>query len=169
DGDVFGGEAVVDVHAELALRQVADVPHGRLDRVARAQVLADRLGLGGRFDDDERPLAARRLPVLRLRSLRLRHGVDRSSLAAATLRFRLLHLFHVTLLSSHASTLRQNRTRAHLYHPAVVCASLTTSRPAAPPSRRPARSPPARWRARRPSPCAPSPETRPRPSRRRSA
>src|SRR5207244_13163290 len=84
--------------------------------------------LGRRSVDAELPLAGRRLPRLRLRSLRLRHGVGRSSLAAATLRFRLLHLFHVTLLSSHASTLRQNRTRAHLYHPAVVCASLTTSR-----------------------------------------
>src|SRR2546430_8740470 len=38
----------------------------------------------------------------------------RSTLFPYTTLFRSLHHFHVTLLSSHASTLRQNRTRAHL-------------------------------------------------------
>ena len=47
DRHVLGREAVVHIHAELALGEVADVPHGRFDRVATAQVLADRLRLGG--------------------------------------------------------------------------------------------------------------------------
>ena len=36
------------------LGQVADVPDARLDHVIRAQVAGDGLGLGRRFDDDER-------------------------------------------------------------------------------------------------------------------
>ncbi len=54
DGDVLGLEAVLDVDAELAGGQVAEVADGGLHVVAAAQVLADRLGLGGRLDDDER-------------------------------------------------------------------------------------------------------------------
>src|SRR2546422_126727 len=46
DGDVLRREAVLDVHAQLALRQVAHVPHRGLHGVARAEVLADRLRLG---------------------------------------------------------------------------------------------------------------------------
>ena len=41
DGDVLGLEPVVDVHAELAGRQVAQVADRRLHVVAAAQVLAD--------------------------------------------------------------------------------------------------------------------------------
>src|SRR5256885_254571 len=101
DGDVLRREAVVDVHAQLALRQVADVSHGRLDGVARAEVLADRLRLGGRLDDDERAPTSRQGP-----------GLRRARLPAARLRLRVLH---ITLLSSHASTFRQTkRERASL-------------------------------------------------------
>jgi hypothetical protein len=63
---VVGLEAVLDVDGELAERallelrwqvlgldQVADVPHRRLDGVAVAEVLRDRLRLGRRLDDDE--------------------------------------------------------------------------------------------------------------------
>jgi hypothetical protein len=46
-------EPVVHVDAELALRQVPDVPEGSPDGVVAAQVLLDGLRLGGRFDDDE--------------------------------------------------------------------------------------------------------------------
>ena len=35
------------------LRQIANVPNARLDRIVAAQELADRLGLGGRFDDHQ--------------------------------------------------------------------------------------------------------------------
>src|SRR5205823_2832399 len=92
DGDVFGGEAVLDVHAELALRQVAHVPHGRLDRVARAQVLADRLGLGGGFDDDERTFAPGPRPgVSRAGTFRPPRGAATGSAVAGT--FRRLRTF----------------------------------------------------------------------------
>ncbi len=94
DRDVFGREAVLHVHAELALRQVAHVPHGRLHRVTGTQVLADRLRLRGRLDDNERTFP-----------------VGRTGRAASLRRFRGLH---VTLLSRHSSTLRQPRERASL-------------------------------------------------------
>ena len=51
--DVFGLEIRVDVDAELALREVADVSHGRDDLVVTSEIFADRLRLGRRFDDDE--------------------------------------------------------------------------------------------------------------------
>src|SRR5207245_279139 len=57
DRHVLGCEPVLDVNAELALGQVTHVPHGRLDRVAWAEVLPDRLRFGGRFDDHEGPVA----------------------------------------------------------------------------------------------------------------
>ena len=72
--DVQRLEAVVDVDAEPrpglalvrrrdvggALGQVADVPHARLDVVARAEVALDRLGLRRALDDDQS--AHRRTP-----------------------------------------------------------------------------------------------------------
>src|SRR5256886_705203 len=120
------GEVVLDVHAELALRQVAHVPHGRLDRVARAQVLADRLGLGGGFDDDQRTFAPVPRPgVSRARVSRA--GVSRRGHLPALANLHQLHVLYISLFSSHASTLRQNGTRAPLYHPALDCATLTTS------------------------------------------
>ncbi len=53
DGDVGGLEVLLEVHPQLAGRQVADVPHGGDDRVLPPQVLADGPGLGRRFHDDE--------------------------------------------------------------------------------------------------------------------
>src|SRR5881628_845619 len=121
DGHVLGREAVLDVHAELALRQIAQVPHRRLDGVARAQVLADRLGFGGRLDDDECALPA---PALRGRRL----GLPRASLGShghggGGLRTSVipglatgvgLFPFHRFFLSSHASILRQT-TRVRIF------------------------------------------------------
>ena len=49
DDLVLGLEAVLHVHAHLALGQVLDVAHGGLHRVAGAQVLLDGLRLGGRL------------------------------------------------------------------------------------------------------------------------
>ena len=49
DDVVLRLEAVVDVHAHLALGQVLDVAHRGLHRVTGAQVLLDGLGLGGRL------------------------------------------------------------------------------------------------------------------------
>ena len=66
DGDVLGLEPVLDVHAELPRGQVADVADRGLHVVAGAEILADRLGLGGRLDDDERTSApGRSRPGLR--------------------------------------------------------------------------------------------------------
>ncbi len=50
---VLRREIVVDIDAELALGQVPDVPHRRLDLESPSQVLLDGPGLGGRLDDDE--------------------------------------------------------------------------------------------------------------------
>ncbi len=53
---VVGHEVVLDVDAQPAepLAQVPDVAIGGSDGVVAAQVLLDRLRLGGRFDDHER-------------------------------------------------------------------------------------------------------------------
>ena len=48
-----GVEVVLDVDAELALRQVDDVPDRRLHLVVAPEVLLERPRLGGRLDDDE--------------------------------------------------------------------------------------------------------------------
>src|SRR5438093_230860 len=104
DGDVLRREAVLDVHPQLALRQVAHVPHRGLHGVARAEVLADRLRLGRRLDDDERTL-----PRLGLLSL------------------------HITLLNSHASTSRQTtRKRIFTIPPCFAQASSPHRRSVAP-------------------------------------
>ncbi len=47
-------EPVLDVHADLALGQVHHVAHRGLHHVARAQVLLDRLRLGGRLHHHQR-------------------------------------------------------------------------------------------------------------------
>ena len=54
DNLVSGLEVASYVDAELSLGQIADVPERRFDDVAAAEVLADRLRLGGRLDDYER-------------------------------------------------------------------------------------------------------------------
>jgi hypothetical protein len=46
-------EVVLEVHTELALRQVPDMSIGGTDGVVTAQVLLDRLRLGWRLDDDQ--------------------------------------------------------------------------------------------------------------------
>src|SRR5205085_10165846 len=127
DGDVFGREAVVHVHAQLALRQVAHVPHGRLHGVARGQVFPAGLRLGGRLDDDERTLPARGggrlgLPYPPLGSHG--HGGFRASVIPGLApgvcslpdRGLLLHcfFFHCFFFSSHASIRRQT-TRERLF------------------------------------------------------
>ena len=53
DGLVLGDKASLDVHADLALRQVPDVAHGRLHLIARPQVLPNGLGLGRRLYDHQ--------------------------------------------------------------------------------------------------------------------
>lgn len=50
---VLGDKASLDVHADLALRQVPDVAHGRLHLIARPQVLPNGLGLGRRLYDHQ--------------------------------------------------------------------------------------------------------------------
>ena len=46
-------EAIVDVHAELALGQIADVAHRRDDFVIAPEIFVDGLRLGRRFHHDE--------------------------------------------------------------------------------------------------------------------
>src|SRR5262249_32185385 len=60
DLDAVGNDDVlrlapgVDVHTQLALRQIPDVADRRNDFEVPTQILADRLRLRGRLDDDER-------------------------------------------------------------------------------------------------------------------
>ena len=60
DRHELGREALLDVDAELLLGQVHDVTDRRAHAVAAAEVLADRLRLGRRLDDDERAAAGGR-------------------------------------------------------------------------------------------------------------
>ena len=53
DGDVLGLEVVLDVDAQLTGGEVAQVAHRGPHVVARAEILADGLGLRGRLDDHE--------------------------------------------------------------------------------------------------------------------
>jgi hypothetical protein len=46
-------EAFLDVDADLALREVAHVPHRGHDLVLRSQIFVDGLRLGRRFHHDE--------------------------------------------------------------------------------------------------------------------
>ena len=54
DDDVVRLEVLLDVHAQVLLRQVHDVPHRGLHRVAGAEIFIDGFRLGRRFHDDER-------------------------------------------------------------------------------------------------------------------
>ena len=54
DGDVLRLEPALHIHPELAGGQIPNMADGGLHVVAGAQVLTDRLGFGGRLDDDER-------------------------------------------------------------------------------------------------------------------
>ena len=45
--------ALLDVDAELLVRQIAHVALARGDLIVRAEIFIDRLGLGRRFDDDQ--------------------------------------------------------------------------------------------------------------------
>ena len=53
DRDVFRRKAVFDVHAELALRQIAQVAHGCDDFIVAAEVLFNRPCLGRRLHNDK--------------------------------------------------------------------------------------------------------------------
>ena len=72
DRNEVGREAVLDVDAELLLGQIHDVADRGANAVAAAEVLADRLRLGRRLDDDERARAARGAGL----GLVVRHVVD---------------------------------------------------------------------------------------------
>src|SRR5882724_5665403 len=159
DGHVLGREAVLDVHAQLALRQIAQVPHRRLDGVARAQVLADRLRLGGRLDDDECALPA---PALRGGRLGLPraslgshgHGGLRTSVIPGLATGVGLFPFPRLFLSSHASILRQTtRVRIFTIPHSIAQASRPRSPPAVPSYDRCPRARARRGRTAR-APCA---------------
>src|SRR5690606_35649955 len=53
DRHVLRLDAMLHVHAELSLRQVADMADRRLHAVALAKIFRDRPGLGRRLDDHE--------------------------------------------------------------------------------------------------------------------
>ena len=50
-GDVLRLEAVVYIHAHLALGKIPQMPHGRCNLIIASQILFDRFGLGGRLHD----------------------------------------------------------------------------------------------------------------------
>jgi len=50
---VLGLEALLHVHAQLLLGQIADVPHRGLHLEVPPEIFVDRLRLGRRLDDDE--------------------------------------------------------------------------------------------------------------------
>src|SRR5262249_19603366 len=52
--DVFRRETALDIHPKFALGQIAYVPHRSFHGVASAEVLSDRLCLGGRFNHHQR-------------------------------------------------------------------------------------------------------------------
>src|SRR2546428_13501375 len=109
------------------------MPHGRLDGVARAQVLADRLGLGGRLDDDECALPA---PALRGGRLGLPraslgshgHGGLRASVIPGLATGGGLFPFPPFFFSRQPSILRQTtRVRSFTIPPSFSQASLPRS------------------------------------------
>ena len=53
DRDVFRLEGILDIDAERALRQIADVAHRRPDVVLPAEEAPKRFGLGRGFNDDQ--------------------------------------------------------------------------------------------------------------------
>src|SRR5207245_6075134 len=77
-------EAVLDVHAHLGLRQVHDVAHRGLHRVAGPQVFLDRLRLRGGLDHDQRVAEGLRVRrgALRLPAIRFPCGLLRYRLSA---------------------------------------------------------------------------------------
>ena len=52
-GDIFRLEAVLYVNAQLALRQIPQMPHGRFYLIFAAEISLDGLGLRRGFDDDQ--------------------------------------------------------------------------------------------------------------------
>ena len=74
NGDVLRLEPALHVHPQLPGGEVAQVPDGRLHVVARAEVLPDGLGLGGRLDDDERTPARPRRASRPAFAAFVRHG-----------------------------------------------------------------------------------------------
>src|SRR5208283_5417263 len=54
DDYVGGAEIALHVDRQVVLRQILDVAQAGLDHEVLAQIFADRLRLGGRFDDDQR-------------------------------------------------------------------------------------------------------------------
>jgi hypothetical protein len=67
----LGLEAMLDVDAELLLREVHDVADGGAHPIAAAEILADRLRLGRRLDDHQGCAASRGRRVLLLHGGRL--------------------------------------------------------------------------------------------------
>ena len=53
DDLVLGGEIVVDIDAEALLGQILNMTEGGFHVVTGAEILLNRLGLGGRLDDDQ--------------------------------------------------------------------------------------------------------------------
>src|SRR6185503_16746514 len=67
-------EALLDVDAQFALREIADVPVRGLHLVSGTEVLGDGPGLGRRLDDDQIPPTATRWGRLALRGRLLARG-----------------------------------------------------------------------------------------------
>src|SRR5204862_5208679 len=94
----------------------------RFDRVATAEVLADRLRFGRGLHNDE--CAALCRSGVGVFSIRRRESLVRDFFLS---RRSLLFRFHFFFVIRHLSTSVQPVEGSHLYHPAPVCASFTTS------------------------------------------
>src|SRR6266508_6112134 len=119
NGDVLRREVILDVYAQLALRQVAQMPNGRLDGVAAAQVLANCFRFCRGLHNDE--------CAALYRSGVGDFGLRRRSLRGFLARGSFLFWLHFFFVIRHLSTSVQPHRGSHLYHPAPVCASFTTS------------------------------------------
>src|SRR5882672_5867865 len=122
NSDVFRREVVVDVDAQLALGQVAEMPDGRLDGIAAPQILADRFRFCRGLHNDEYAALCR--SGVGCFSIRRRESFVRDFFLS---RRSLLFRFHFFFVIRHLSTSVQPVEGSHLYHPARVCASFTTS------------------------------------------
>src|SRR6267378_1023367 len=122
NSDVLRREVVVDVDAQLALGQVAQMPDGRFDGITAPQILADRFRFCRGLHNDEYAALCR--SGVGCFSIRRRESFVRDFFLS---RRSLLFRFHFFFVIRHLSTSVQPVEGSHLYHPARVCASFTTS------------------------------------------
>ena len=98
DGYVLRLESILHVHAQLAGGQIAHVADGGLHVIARAEVLPDGLGFGGRLHDDQRGAAG-------AAGARRAAGPGPAGFAGRCLKGRYLRLFRLSRLAGLSGSL----------------------------------------------------------------